>query len=216
MNISKFDTVLFDLDGTLIDTNRLIIESFHYAMDEMYREKANVDFITSTFGKPLIEAFRPMAKREEDLEELVRLFRVYNVARHDQCVQVFPGVEEVMAKLKEKKFKTGIVTSKLNKMAKRGLQLFNLDKYIDVCIGADDTHIHKPDPFPVLECLRRLESKGEDSFMVGDSPYDMTAGRLSGCKTVFVNYSVVNIDDEDLAADYKINHMMELAEILNL
>lgn len=214
--MNKIDTVLFDLDGTLIDTNKLIIESFHYALDQMYQETADLKAITSSFGKPLNEAFRPMAKSEDDIEELIRLFRVYNFARHDDYVEIFPGVEEIMIKLKEQKFKTGIVTSKLNKMAKRGLNLFGLEKYIDVCIGADDTSIHKPDPFPVLECLRRLDSKGPSSFMVGDSPYDITAGRLSGCTTVFVNYSVVSVDKKDLEADYQIDHMIELAEILKI
>lgn len=214
--MSNIDTVLFDLDGTLIDTNKLIIESFHYALDQMYQESADIEAITSSFGKPLNEAFRPMAKSEQDIDELIRLFRVYNFARHDDYVEIFPGVEEVIVRLKEKKFKTGIVTSKLNKMAKRGLNLFGLEKYIDVCIGADDTSIHKPDPFPVLECLRRLDSKGQNSFMVGDSPYDITAGKLSGCKTVFVNYSMVSIDREKLEADYLIDHMIDLAEILKI
>jgi pyrophosphatase PpaX len=152
--MKKYNTVLFDLDGTLLDTNKLIIDSFHHAFDEIYKEIPSTDKLTSFFGMTLREAFRQMARDEKDVEILIEAFRDFNLSNHDDYVQIFPGVEDTIIRLKEKNFKIGVVTSKLNKTAKRGLSLFNLEKYIDVFIGADDTHIHKPDPFPVLECLK--------------------------------------------------------------
>lgn len=214
--MKKYNTVLFDLDGTLLDTNKLIIDSFHHAFDEIYKEIPSTDKLTSYFGMTLREAFRQMARDEKDVEILIEAFRDFNLSNHDDYVQIFPGVEDTIVRLKEKNFKIGVVTSKLNKTAKRGLSLFNLEKYVDVFIGADDTHIHKPDPFPVMECLKRLGAEGNSSFMVGDSPHDITAGKLSGCKTVFVNYSLVNTDRETLECDYRIDEMIELAQILKI
>ncbi len=213
--MKKYNTVLFDLDGTLLDTNALILDSFHHAFDKLYKEVPEKDTLTSFFGMTLIEAFRKLAREEKDIEILLSSFREYNLSNHDDYVKIFPGVEDTIIRLKKNDYKIGVVTSKLNKTAKRGLKLFDLEKHVDVFIGADDTHIHKPDPFPVLECLRRINSQGESSFMVGDSPHDITAGKLSGCRTVFVNYSMVNVDRTLLECDYRINEMTELTKILN-
>lgn len=214
--MKKFDTVLFDLDGTLLDTNKLIFDSFHHAFNDLYNEVPDKRVLTSFFGMTLKEAFSKMAKNENDVDLLISSFREFNLSNHDKSIKVFPEVQNTIIKLKDNNFKIGIVTSKLNKTAKRGLKLFDLEKYIDVFIGADDTHIHKPDPFPVMECLKRIGAQGETSFMVGDSPHDITAGKLSGCKTVFVNYSMVNIDRSHLECDYRIDKMNELAEILRI
>ena len=214
--MEKYNTVLFDLDGTLLDTNKLIFDSFHHAFDKLYKEVPSTDILTSFFGMTLIEAFKKLAKDEKDVKALISSFREFNLSNHDDYVKIFPGVEDTIIQLKKDNYKIGVVTSKLNKTAKRGLKLFDLEKHIDVFIGADDTQIHKPNPFPVLECLRRIGTTGESSFMVGDSPHDITAGKLSGCKTVFVNYSMVNIDRNLLECDYRINKMNELIEILNL
>ena len=212
----KTNTVLFDLDGTVLDTNRLILESFHHAFGNVYGKVPEDDALTCYFGMTLHEAFRRIATREEDIPHLISYFREYNLANHDAYVQPFPGAQEVLAGLKENNYKIGIVTAKLNRTARRGLALFDLEQYVDAFIGADDTHIHKPDPFPVLECLRRMNAQGQESLMVGDSPHDMTAGRLSGCTTVFVNYSVVRVEDQDLESDYRINSLSELKGILGM
>lgn len=214
--MKKYNTVLFDLDGTLLDTNKLIIDSFDYAFKNIYNEVPEMSTLTSFFGMTLKEAFRRLAKDEKDVDILISSFREFNLSRHDEAVKLFPGVENTIIKLKENNFKIGIVTSKLNTTAKRGLNIFDLEKYIDVFIGADDTHIHKPDPFPVMECLRRIGSKGETSFMVGDSPHDITAGKLSGCKTAFVNYSMVNLDRDHLKCDYRLDNISDLTKILKI
>ncbi len=214
--MKNYDTVLFDLDGTILDTNKLILDSFHHAFNDLYKEVPNKETLTSFFGMTLKEAFRRMAKNEKDVDLLISSFREFNLSNHDNSVKIFPEVQNTIIRLKDNDFKIGIVTSKLNNTAKRGLKLFDLEKYVDVFIGADDTLIHKPDPFPVMECLRRIGAKGENSFMVGDSPHDITAGKLSGCKTVFVNYSMVNMDRNLLECDYRIDKMNELVKILKI
>lgn len=214
--MKNYNTVLFDLDGTILDTNKLILDSFHHAFNDLYEEVPDKKTLTSFFGMTLVEAFSRMARNEKDVDLLISSFREFNLSNHDSSIKIFPEVQNTIIKLKENDFKIGIVTSKLNNTAKRGLNLFDLEKYIDVFIGADDTLIHKPDPFPVMECLRRIGAKGESSFMVGDSPHDITAGRLSGCKTVFVNYSMVNVDRNNLECDYRIDKMNELVKILEI
>ena len=214
--MKNYNTVLFDLDGTILDTNKLILDSFHHAFNDLYEEVPDKKTLTSFFGMTLVEAFSRMARNEKDVDLLISSFREFNLSNHDSSIKIFPEVQNTIIKLKENDFKIGIVTSKLNNTAKRGLNLFDLEKYIDVFIGADDTLIHKPDPFPVMECLRRIGAKGESSFMVGDSPHDITAGRLSGCKTVFVNYSMVNVDRNNLECDYRIDKINELVKILEI
>ena len=214
--MKNYNTVLFDLDGTLLDTNKLILDSFHYAFSNLYNKVPEEAILTSFFGMTLTEAFKKMADKESDVEKLITSFRDFNLANHDDYVRLFPGVEETFIILKDNNYKIGVVTSKLNQTARRGLDLFDLSKYVDAFIGADDTVIHKPDPYPVLECLRKIGSKAENSLMVGDSPHDITAGNKSGCKTVFVNYSLVKIDPDSLGSDFRINKIEELNSILGI
>lgn len=214
--MSQYNTVLFDLDGTLLDTNKLILESFAYSFGNVYGNVPEEQLLTSFFGMTLHEAFVQLAKKEEDIQSLLLNFREYNLKHHDEYVKLFPGAEETFQKLKEHNYKIGIVTSKLNKTARRGLALFDLEKYVDTFIGADDTPIHKPDPFPVLACLEKMGRSANQAFMVGDSPHDMVAGRKSGCKTVFVTYSVVQAKNIELQCDYQIDELKELTSILGI
>ena len=211
-----FNTVLFDLDGTLLDTNRLILESFAHSFGNLYGEVPDQKILTGFFGMTLHEALSHLSRRPEDIEPLLLGFREYNLKHHDQYVSVFPGAEETFRALKDHHYKIGIVTSKLNKTARRGLALFDLEKYVDICIGADDTPLHKPDPLPVLTALAKLNRKGSESVMVGDSLHDMVAGRKSGCQTVFVTYSVVQADNIKEYSDYQIDHLTELTDILGI
>ncbi|HHY92922.1 MAG TPA: HAD hydrolase-like protein, partial [Firmicutes bacterium] len=146
--MAAFRCVLFDLDGTLIDTNRLIIESFQYTLRKHLGCEAPETEIVSTFGRPLLEGLAHFSR--EKAPEMLKTYRAYNEARHDATTTLVPGVRETLTALKEAGLALAVVTSKRRGLALRGLQLFGLDAYMDAIVTPEDTTRHKPEPDPVL------------------------------------------------------------------
>lgn len=140
MNI---DTLLFDLDGTLINTNELIIASFlhtleHYKPGEYQREQV-IEFI----GPTLTESFRSIDR--DRYEEMIAVYRQFNHEKHDELVREYEGVYETIEELDKKGYKLAVVTTKINETALMGLKLIGLDRFFDVVIGLNDVENAKPD-----------------------------------------------------------------------
>lgn len=179
-------TILFDLDGTLIDTNELIIASFmhtfsHYGMT--YTREEVVQFN----GPPLLDTFQKIAP---DLaEEMVKTYRAHNLTVHDSYVTAFPHVTETIAALKEQGLKLGIVSTKMRKGVNMGLALTGLDTYMDTIITLDDVEHAKPHPEPVLKAVQALGADLETTLMVGDNYHDIESGQNAGVKTAGVAWS---------------------------
>jgi pyrophosphatase PpaX len=177
---------LFDLDGTILDTTDLIMESFLYAFRQGLGRDIGRTELLEHFGRPLVDQFRIMCP-EADPEEIDRLVAIYlehNEAQHDQWVTLVPGADQGLRVLHDRGYRLGIVTSKRRNMTEKGLRLFQLDGLIDVIVHADSTPHHKPHPEPVLRALSLLHAPPARAAYVGDSPYDMAAGRAAGVRTV--------------------------------
>lgn len=180
----RYRAVLFDLDGTLIDTRELILASFRYALGRALGRGYPEEVLLSGQGRPLreqMEAFCP-----ERAEELTRLYTEFNLAHHDELAREFPGVRELLADLVAGGARVAVVTSKRRQGAERGLRRFGLLPYLAAVVFPEDTREHKPAPGPVQEALRRLDARPEEAVMVGDSPYDMASARAAGVAAVGV------------------------------
>ena len=165
--MNDIQAVLFDLDGTLLDSTDLIISSFKHVVRKHFNRDISKEELVPNFGRPLVEAMEELAPGQGEL--LVRLYREYTQIHHDKNIKIFPGVEATLKKLHEMNIKLGIVTSKVRKTALRGLQLFNLDHFFDIFVGYEDTVIHKPKPEPVIFALDKIGIKAANALMVGDS-----------------------------------------------
>lgn len=176
--------VLFDLDGTLIDSIPLIRESFRHACRTVLGVTLPDEVLLSRVGMPLERQMRAIAPDRAD--ELVRVYREHNHARHDAMVRAYPGAAELLATLKAAGKKVGVVTSKSSPLARRGLAVAGLDEFVDCLVAADDVVAHKPDPEPVRACLRGLGAHAGEAVFVGDSPFDIEAGNRAGLFTVAV------------------------------
>lgn len=203
--------LMFDLDGTLLDTGELIIKSFQHTMAVHHNRPADLALIRAHFGKPLRSALAAMGP---NVEEMAATYREYNLAHHDELAGVFAGVVETVRELYNRGIRLAIVTSKTRKTAVRGLRLFDLDKYFPVVIGNEDCSRHKPDPEPVLLALAALGLPVADCLMVGDSPHDLASAHAAGLKAAAVRWSEVPWADV-LAA--KPDHIVEtMADLLAL
>jgi pyrophosphatase PpaX len=125
--------VLFDLDGTLIDTTDLILKSFQYSFYKHYNRDADLGVVKAYFGKPLRAAVEVLAP--DNVEEVLKTYREYNLVHHDRLAKSFAGVAEVIRDMYNDGVLMGIVTSKTHQTAIRGLKLFDMDKYFPVVIG---------------------------------------------------------------------------------
>lgn len=184
-----FRGVLFDLDGTLLDTTRLILQSFRYAYQKHYQRDVDEKIVRAYFGRPLLDAMQVLGPDKAEL--LVRTYREYNLAHHDELVSCFTGMYETVWQLYNHGVAMAVVTSKTSATALRGLKLYDMDKYFVAVIGVEDSQRHKPDPEPVLVALSRLKLPAKDCLMVGDSPHDIISGRRAGVKTAAVRWTSV-------------------------
>ena len=190
MPMGKISCVLFDLDGTLIDTNQLIIDSFQYTLKHHLGLDVPTAEIALTFGRPLVDILRGYSADKAD--EMVHTYREYNEARHDTTTKLIPGVKETLSELEAAGITLGVVTGKRRQLALRGLSLFGLDAYMAVVVTPEDTREHKPHPAPVLKALELLGEQPEHTVMVGDSSLDLACARAAGTYTAAVWWSVVS------------------------
>lgn len=210
MNI---DTLLFDLDGTLINTNELIIASFLHTLDKYkpgeYTREHVIDFI----GPPLIDSFRKVDA--ERVDEMIETYRAFNHEKHDELVEEYEGVYETVERLRQQGYKLAIVTTKIRKTALMGLKLTGLDQFFDVVIGLDDVTKAKPDPEPLEKALAALGARKETAMMIGDSSYDVQAGKNLGVPTAIVGWSIKGEEKiRSYQPDYILSNMRDLLAII--
>lgn len=207
--MKQLDTILFDLDGTLIDSNQLIIDSFKYVFKEALPDVILTDEDYQSFiGPTLWASFSKYEKNKEKIDELVMLYRAHNNAHHD-AVLAFDGALSLLKELKRRGFKIGVVSSKMRYLVLRGLEITHLMPYVDVVVGMDEVKNHKPHPESLLLAMDKLGSK--EAMYVGDHPADIIAGKRAGIKTCGVSYSWHDtlIDEKP---DLMINNLLQLLE----
>ena len=175
--------VLFDLDGTLVDTVPFILESVRHTFDGYGRCPTDAEWIAG-IGTPLRTQLAGFAHRAEDVEALFQRYRSYWLAHHDERTAAFPGAVEVVRGLAEAGHPVGVVTAKIEQGALRSLSHTGLLPYVRAIVGADTCANAKPHPEPVLLALSRLDRSPTEALMLGDSPHDLAAARAAGAAAV--------------------------------
>jgi pyrophosphatase PpaX len=188
-------TILFDLDGTLIDSIELILNSARFAFEKLGRECPPDQEWLSGVGIPLFTMFRRYARDEKDCAALIAAYREYQVANHDRLVRCYDDVVDTVAHFRGRGHEIGIVTSKSEALALRGLAHVGLARRVDTIVGCDSSSRHKPDPEPVLIALHRLDVFPEDAVFVGDSVHDVLAGNAAGVRTVAALWGAFRRED---------------------
>lgn len=179
----RLPTVLFDLDGTLIDSIELILNSARYAFQKLERDAPPDEEWLSGVGIPLFTMFRRYARDEADCAALIAAYREYQLVHHDRLTRCYDQVAETVEILRDRGHEIGIVTSKSEALAMRGLAHVGLARHVDTIVGCDSSTRHKPDPEPVRIALHRLDASPDDTIFVGDSVHDLLAGNAAGVHT---------------------------------
>lgn len=208
-------TILFDLDGTLIDTNELIIASFTHTLEQHADRPYKREEILNFIGPPLRETFLNLDEAKAEL--MFNTYVEHNLSNHDQYVAAYPTVVETMKKLKDAGYQLGIVTTKIKKTAERGIRIAGLEDIFEIVIGLEDVTNAKPHPEPVIKALDQLKGVASETIMVGDNYHDIEAGKNAGTKTAGVAWTVKGRDTlEAYQPDYMLEQMSDLLHILEV
>lgn len=185
--------ILFDLDGTLVDTTELILESFAYAFEcHLPAQLPAREQLIATFGRSLPDTLCELAQEAGAFEPdsvgaaMLETYREFQLAHHDRLIRPIAGIEEALAALAAAGQRMGLVTSKMESFARRGLRQFGLEQYFELGVFHEDTDRHKPDPAPLLLAAERAAVPPGRTVYVGDSVHDVAAGRAAGMRTVAV------------------------------
>jgi pyrophosphatase PpaX len=212
----KREAVLFDLDGTLIDSIDLIVNSARHAFEKCGHPTPTREEWIADLGLPLRAMFGRFIADDAKMEELVAGYREYQLANHDRLVRPYEEVSSTLRALHDRGYELAVVTSKSEPLAKRGLTHVRLEGFFDVIVGLESCTRHKPDPEPVRTALDRLGIGPEEAAFVGDSPHDMVAGRAAGVTTIAAlwgPFSRVQLAPSE--PDHYIGRMSELLGILD-
>jgi pyrophosphatase PpaX len=179
-------TILFDLDGTLIDTNDLIMASFAHTFRQFnlsFTQEQMMEFN----GPPLVDTFR--AIDPERAGEMIETYREHNHRVHHEYVKPFPYINETVEKLKDNGFQLGVVTTKMRKGVNMGLEITGLDHLFNAIVTLDEVKHPKPHPEPVMKALAKLNASADTALMVGDNYHDILAGKNAGTQTAGVSWA---------------------------
>jgi pyrophosphatase PpaX len=182
--LRRLPAVLFDLDGTLLDSIDLILNSARYCFEKLGRVAPSDKEWAAGIGIPLFTMLGRYSADEAELALLIAAYREYQVANHDRLTRCYDGVADAIRSLHAAGHELAVVTSKSEALAMRGLVHVGLARYIDTIVGCEASTRHKPDPEPVRIALHRLACPPEEAVFVGDSVHDILAGNAAGVRTV--------------------------------
>lgn len=211
----RFPVVLFDLDGTLIDSGPIIIASMQHSVRTVLGREIAVEELAATVGgQGLVSQMRELDP--ERVDELVEAYRLHNEPLHD-TLEAFDEVVSLLPLLRAGGRRLGIVTAKRHRTVGLAFDRFpELAAQFDVVVAYEDTERHKPDPDPVLHALERLAAAPADAAYVGDSPFDIQAAKAAGAFSVGVGWGGIHADERLLAErpDAFVRSPRELLDVL--
>ena len=210
----RFPVVLFDLDGTLIDSGAIILASMRHASRTVLEREIEDEVLMATVGgQGLTEQMRLLDP--ERVDELVRVYREHNEPLHASLVAC-AGILDVLPGLAEGR-RLGIVTAKRRATVQLAFDaLPGLEEWFDVVVGSEDTKRHKPDPDPLLHALDRLGAEPREATYVGDSPFDVRAAKAAGVHAVAVTWGGIHTEERLRAEqpDAVVHDATELLDVL--
>ncbi|HBH12043.1 MAG: HAD-superfamily hydrolase, subfamily IA, variant 1 [Clostridiales bacterium 38_11] len=204
--------VIFDLDGTLADSEDLIIKSFQHIYKKFKGHEVSESHIKKTFGEILEKVIR--AEFDQDYKTVVNEYREYHHENFDTYMKLYDGAGEIIEELYLNNYTLGIVTSRLDFTAMKILEMYNITKYFKSIITADKCINHKPHPEPLLKCLEELGGTKPETIFIGDTVFDLECARNAGVKSVLVSWSNMDTNLLTVKPDYIIHQFEDIKKII--
>ena len=195
----RFGTVLFDLDGTVVDSGAIILASMRHATREVLGRDYSDQELLQTVGGPGLEA-QMHALAPDQIDRLVDVYRAHNEPLHDE-LEACAGMEDVLVRLREEGRRLGIVTAKRRATVELAFARVPIAHLFETVVGCDETEKQKPNPEPLLLAAERLGADPSDTAYVGDSPFDIRAAKAAGMFAVAVTWGRIH-DTARLEAEH--------------
>jgi pyrophosphatase PpaX len=209
-SVLRFPVVLFDLDGTVVDSGGIILASMRHATREVLgRDFGDAELMQAVGGPGLeaqMEVFAP-----ERVDDLVRVYRAHNEPLHDE-LEACAGMEEVLLRLHEQGHRLGVVTAKRRSTVELAFARVPIAHLFETVVGGDETQKHKPDPEPLLLAAKRMNARPDETAYVGDSPFDIRAAKAAGMHAIAVTWG--RIHDRDRLEREEPDAIVDTAEEL--
>lgn len=216
--MGMFSLVVLDFDGTLADTQPLIVSSLQRTICELHLPSRTYAECCTVIGLPLKECFSELLSVDETMaDQCAEVYRrIFAEDNHTGTVTLFPRVLETIQTLHERDVILAICSSRARPTLDAFIQDFHLNEYVSMVVSANDVQHAKPHPEPVQQILQRLQIAAENTLVVGDANYDILMGRAAGCHTCGVTYGNQSVAVlRQAGADFLINDFGELLRIVN-
>ncbi len=210
----KKNVILFDLDGTVMDSNGIILRSWQHTFRTILGHEGDAKEILATFGEPLKETMRKFfGGNDEDVLRNVDIYRSYQKEHMDEEIELFPGVYDMLAAAKDAGYRMAIVTSRLSLSAHDAIKSFGIGDFFEYILTGDDVTKHKPDPEPILITLENMGADPGQAVMVGDTKMDILCAKNAGTVSVLVDWSAA-IPSGEAKDDYIPDYILRKPEDL--
>jgi len=208
--------LLFDLDGTLVDSIELILGSARYAFADFVGRAPSDEEWRTSIGRPLQTVLREYASSDAEADRLLSRYREYQLANHDRLMRPYDGIVAALRGFAAAGHPMALVTSKSDWLALRALEFVGVADLFPVIVGCDTCVNHKPHPEPVENALARLDVSPENAIFVGDSPHDIESGRAAGVYTIGVTWGAcTRAEMEASGADVVIDDVAQLPDAVS-
>lgn len=205
--------IIFDVDGTLLDTYNLIEKTYMKVFDEFVPEfKYTKEDLRKFFGPPLEETFRKVTNDESKVDFLVSKYREYNHQLHEKYLRIFPNVKETLEELKARGHRLAVCSNKAEAAIELGFKLTGIFEYFDIIIGLGGVSVPKPNPEGIYKIKNAI---GDDVIMVGDTMFDIETANNANIKSIACLYAKTRKDEfETVNPTYYINDFKEILDIV--
>jgi pyrophosphatase PpaX len=211
--MEKITRLIFDVDGTLLDTQEFIFQATEHALATLGYFVPERSIIAKNVGKSFPEYYFSLTNSKKDIDKLIDTHRAFQYLNFNLS-KLFPNTLETLTTLKNKGYKLAVVTTRSKKTSHQTLIDSNIFNLFNIVISGDDAKKIKPDPEPLLMALEFMQELPEKAIMIGDSYVDIQAGKNAGTKTIRATYGF-HIDKlHEPEPDFFISDMSDLLKLL--
>lgn len=212
--MQKNKIIIFDCDGTLLDTFLLIEKSVYKTFETLLPNyPLTLDEAHSFFGPALDESFAKYTSDEGFKEQLIKCYRDFNEKYMAQYIRAYDGIKELLENLKKQGYITAIVSNKVTDAVIKGLEICKINKYFDLVIGLEKLNAPKPSPDGIYQVLKYFNKS--DAILIGDTLFDIKTGINSNIETIGVTWCKTTKEEFiSFGATYIVDTPQEILKIL--